>query len=222
MTLANVMFELRFSDTDARVERLPVLPLWVDGHAYLTMTPVFGEVSSARSGQGLRRFPVCGSAEIERFLASAQAGLPLWAGASMAERADVLRCLGGLFAEYGAHLAGLLVEESGQSDASALAEIEAVLASLQTLQPSEVAGVIAVRAMPAQPLFSALELVIPLLVAGCAVIVLSSPAAPSVLFAFAELTARAGLPDGVFNVLHGDSQTWAAVVNTGVATVSAE
>lgn len=216
------MFELRISDTDASAERLQVLPLWVDGHAYLTVTPVFGEVFSPLNGQGLRRFPVCGSAEIERSLASAQAGRTLWAGASMAERSDVLCCLGALLSEYGAHLAGLLVEESGQSDARARAEIEAVLASLQNAQPSEVSGVVAVHAIPAQPLFSALKLVIPLLVAGCAVIVLSSPTAPSVLFAFAELTARAGLPGGVFNVLHGDSQTWAAVVNTGVTIASAE
>lgn len=42
--------------------------------------------------------------------------------------------------------------------------------------------------------------------AGDAVIALSSPAAPSVLFAFAELTSRAGVPAGVFNVLHGDGR----------------
>ena len=65
----------------------PALPLWRDGHAYLTVTPAFLDVRNPRSGEVLRRIPLCAADEAHKALASAQAAL---AAAAMAGGSTVV------------------------------------------------------------------------------------------------------------------------------------
>lgn len=220
MTLADVMSESRvwFSDDCQTEAALPVLPLWIDGHAYLTVAEGFGVVFCAQTGEALRRFPICGAAEVARACDAAEAALFHQSmspdGPAMAAR---LFDLGRLLEAHLVHLAGLLLEESGLSREAAEAEIKAGVALLcQSGIPAR-ARVLAIEAVSPEPLSGVLRDALPVLRGGGSVIVMTSSQAPSLLFAFAELTQRAGLRPGLFNVLHGGRSSREALFAASVA-----
>ena len=184
---------------------LPVLPLWIDGHACLTVTPAFGIVRRSCDGQALRRIPLCGQAEVARAQASARSALPGWARTSEGERREVLLQLTTLVEAYHSHFVALLAEESGLGTSGSAAELAAVLEGLRSPLRVDAVEVTASVAEIDSPFAGALQQAIPVLAAGGAAIVVTAPTAPSALVAFAELTGRCGVPSGVFNLLHGDA-----------------
>ncbi len=60
----------------------------------------------------------------------------------------------------------------------------------------------------------------PALAAGCSIVLKPSPLTPVSTLALAEITRRAGLADGVFNVVVGGNETGAALVSSDVDKVS--
>ncbi|WP_291993352.1 aldehyde dehydrogenase family protein [Candidatus Accumulibacter sp. ACC003] len=186
------------------------IPLWINGHAYLTMAPSFFDVCDPRSGQVKRRTPMCGAAEALTAVDAAQAALPDWAARTVGQRAALLAALADSLAEYEEHFAGLISEETGQEATLAAAEVAAVLRLLRAAASDPQAattggaGVVAIVSDDSAPLLGALRHAIPALLAGATVVVKPSPKAPSAVFALAELSASSAFPGGVFNVLHGD------------------
>ncbi|EXI78607.1 MAG: Succinate-semialdehyde dehydrogenase [NADP(+)] GabD [Candidatus Accumulibacter appositus] len=190
-------------------DQILAIPLWINGHAYLTMPQAFFDVRDARSGEVKRRTPLCGPAEALAAAGSAQAALPDWAARTVAERAALLVALAGTLAEYGEHFAELVSEETGKDAALAAAEVGDALSLLRGVDSGAVsdaagAAVVAIVSDDSAPLFGPLRHAVPALLAGATVVVKPSPKAPSAAFALAELTARSDFPGGVFNVLHGD------------------
>lgn len=183
-----------------------VLPLWINGHAYLTMADRFFDVVNPRTGELLRRTPLCGADAAAKAVAAAQAVLPKWALDPDDERAGKLLPIADALAGYAEHFAGLIAAETGKDERAAADELAAAVDLLR--QPwalTLLAGtVVAVVSDDREPLLGLLSLAIPALLAGGVVVAKPSPKAPSAAFAFAELTARAGLPDGVFNIVQGD------------------
>ena len=186
-----------------QIEEPLVIPLWINGHAYLTMAPAFLDVRNPVSGQVLRRTPMCGGIEADAAIAAARAALGQWAMQSVAARAGLLAAVGEALAGYASHFARLIAEESGIGVDLATAEVSKVVALLRDPAASQATGVLAIVGNPAEPLLGALRLAVPVLMAGAAVVVRPSPETPSALFALAELTGRCGFPAGVFNILHG-------------------
>lgn len=180
------------------------IPLWINGHAYLTMPPSFLDVRNPLSGEILRRTPLCGAGEARKAVDAAQAALAQWSAETVATRAAALAAVGDALAGYAEHFAGLLVEETGKPAAAAAAEVRAAVALLQSPPAGGESGVVAVVGDADAPLSGALSRAVPALLAGATVVLKPSPKAPSPIFALAELTARHGFPDGVFNVLQGD------------------
>lgn len=188
------------------------IPLWINGHAYLTMAPAFFDVRDPRDGQVKRRTPMCGAAEARTAVDAAQAALAGWAARTVAGRAVLLAALGDALAAYEAHFAGLIAEETGKDAALAAAEVDAARRLLhaagadsqQQQQTTGGAAVVAIVSDDRAPLLGVVRHAVPALLAGATVVVKPSPKAPSATFALAELTARGDFPGGVFNVLHGD------------------
>jgi len=178
------------------------IPLWINGHAYLTLAPAFLDVCNPLTGQRLRRTPLCGAGEARAAVAAASAALPAWRALSGAARAALLTALGDALAAYGDHFAGLIGEETGEDVARVAAEVAAAVTLLRSPPTGDALGVAAIVARA--PLLACLRLAVPALMAGATVVVRPPPRAPSALFALAELTGRCGFPPGVFNVLHGD------------------
>lgn len=184
-----------------------VLPLWINGHAYLTMTDAFFDVRNPRTGAVLRRTPLCDAEVAAKAVAAAQGALAAWAAEPLSARAALLASVADALAGYAAHFAKLIAEETDKDEAVAATEVAEAVALLRAGVPAgevAAAGVLAVVNDDGAPLAGLLAHVVPALVAGRTVVAKPSPKAPSAAFAFAELTARAGLPGGVFNILQGD------------------
>jgi succinate-semialdehyde dehydrogenase/glutarate-semialdehyde dehydrogenase len=179
------------------------IPLWINGHAYLTLAPAFLDVRNPASGEVLRRTPLCGAGEAQRAVAAASDALAAWAALPDAARAALLAAVGEALAAYAGHFARLIVEESGVDGALAAAEVADATALLRCAPTGGACGVVAVVGNAQAPLLSSLRLAVPALMAGAAVVIRPSPEAPSAIFALAELTGRCGFPGGVFNVLQG-------------------
>lgn len=182
------------------------LPLWIDGHAYLMMAERFFDVVDPASGAVLRRVPLTGAEAAAKAAASAQAALPHWALGADSERLPRLVALGEALAGLAGHFARLIAEETGKPLAEAEAEVaEAVRLLAEPWAMSLLGGaVVAVVVDDSAPLANAVALAAPALAAGGAVILKPSPRAPGAAFALAELATRAGVPDGVLNLIHGD------------------
>lgn len=195
----------------------PVLPLWIAGHAYLTLAPAFHDVRDARSGALLRRTPLCGASDTQRAVAAAQAALASWQALTVAARAALLAALADALAGYDAHFARLIAEESGADDEAADAEVAAALAVLRAAPAGDAAGVQAIVARCRAPLLALVRVAAPALCAGAALIVRPDPQSPSASVALAELTARCAFPPGVFNVVHGDAAVVDGLRACGIA-----
>lgn len=188
-----------------------VIPLWIGGHAYLTMVQDFCDVRDAESGEVLRRTPLAGASEAQAAAAAAQQAQPAWAALAADQRAACCAAAGEVLAGYAEHFAGLIAAECGFDAATASAEVAAAVATLHAAGASANAaaaapapGVLALLAGRGSPLAAPLARALPALLAGATLVVRPSPHEPSALFALAEVLAEAGLPGGVFNIVHGE------------------
>jgi acyl-CoA reductase-like NAD-dependent aldehyde dehydrogenase len=192
-------------------ENALAVPLWINGHAYLTLAPAFQNVCNPVSGEVLRRTPLCGASEVRRALDSAQAAAGAWAAMPATRRLALIAAVGEELAAYAGHFASLIVEESGMDTDAANAEVAGAVSLLRRKwvesgaqsAAGNASAVLAVVGSVANPLFGVLRHAVPALMCGVAVIVRPSPETPAALFALAELTGRCGFPPGVFNLLHG-------------------
>lgn len=196
------------SSNDATLETPLALPLWINGHAYLTMTERFFDVIDPRSGDILRRTPLCGADAAAKAVAAAQAVLPKWAIEQDEGRRELFLAMAEALEGYAAHFRDLITAESGKESDEAAAEVDEAIALLRnpwalTLMAGTVAAVVSDAR---DPLLGILFLAVPALFAGGVVVARPSPQTPSAIFAFAELSSRSGLPDGVFNILQGDEE----------------
>ena len=194
---------------------VPAVPLWLAGHAYLTLARRFVDVRETSSGRVLRRTPACGADEVRRALNAARQAQPDWYARVAGERGGLLDDLGDALLGYAGHFARLIEEESGGDGASATAEVREAVAVLRAapsaalgaehLIVAQPASVLAIVGSAQAPLGALLRVAAPAWRAGAALVVLQPPRVPGAVFALAELSARCAFPAGVFNVLYGDA-----------------
>lgn len=197
-----------------QVKATPAIPLWINGHAYLTVAVAFYEVCNPRTGELLRRTPLCDARVAQHAVAAAQAASAAWAARTASARAALLGALAAALSGYAGHFAALLAEETGDPAAAAAEVAQAVALLRGDLAPQAAASagpsaaqnaahVVGIVGTSSAPLYGPLRLAVPALLAGAVVIVKPSPATPSALYALAELTARCHFPGGVFSVVQG-------------------
>ena len=205
------------------------IPLWVNGHAFLTVTDAFYDVVNPTSGEAVYRVPLCGADEAAEAVAAACAAQPAWAALPVAARQSFLNALADRLQSYAGHFAKLLRAETGFSEEVAQAEVAAALAALRSAELGE-SGVAAIVVDATRPLAGFAEAAAPALRAGASVIVKPSPKAPSAAYALCELSSRAEWPAGVLNLMQGDTAAieglCAAAIDrlvyTGDATLGAQ
>lgn len=180
------------------------IPNWVNGHAFLTVSTDFFAVTNHLTGEAIRRVPLCGAAEAAEAVAAARAAQPRWAEMGMQARRVCLGNLADALAGYSDHFAQLLTEEVAGDEVQAAAEVAAAVDALRSAAVGET-GVVALVLDASRPLAAFAENMAPALMAGAALVVKPSPQAPSAVYALCELSARAGWPAGVLNLLQGDS-----------------
>lgn len=180
------------------------IPMWLNGHAFLSITASFHEVINPVTGEALRRVPLCGAAEAAEAAAAARGAQPAWAEMGLPARRVCLGRLAEALSGYADHFARLLVDECGVAVDQAAAEVDAAVAALNAAVVGQT-GVVGLIVDDTRPLAACAAVIAPALLAGATVVVKPSPKAPSALFALCELSARAEWPAGVLNLLQGDT-----------------
>ena len=207
-------------EVEPEADGSPAIPLWIGGHAFLTMPEAgFYDVRD-EAGRVLRRVPLCAADAVDAAMAaaSAAAAMPWPAADWLGIRAEI----GALTQRYADHLAGLLRSECGQ-EFDAVAELQPLItgdkgeAGIPDRCAPQVCAVIGLAGAPLAELASA---ALRLLAAGHAVILKPSVKTPSAALAFAEIATRAGLPGGWLNVVHGDEAVVEALCHhPGIAAI---
>ena len=219
------------------------LPHWIAGKAVAGTSGRTGKVYNPATGQVQALVPLANRAELDAAVAAAQAAFPAWSAQPPLRRARVLFRLRELFEQRMDDFARILTSEHGKvlSDAKGeatrgLESIEFATGIPQLLkgefteqvgtgidswsmrQPLGVVAGITPFNFPAMvPLWMA-----PLALAcGNCFILKPSERDPSASILIAELLQQAGLPDGVFNVVHGDKEAVDNILeHPGIAAVS--
>src|SRR6185437_3045398 len=209
--------------------RVEVLTHWVGGAPTDWAADRLGDVYDPATGELAMRVAYATSADVDRSVGLAAQAWPAWRDTSLGRRADVLFRFRSLLAESKAELAALITAQHGKVLADAVGEIERGLevvdlacglpSALRGSYSEQVSGSIDVHSVR-QPLgvvavispFN-FPVMVPLwftpiaIAAGNAVVLKPSERDPAPANFLAGLWSRAGLPAGIFNVLHGDAQT---------------
>ena len=203
-----------------------VLPHWKDGAPFAGASDRTAPVYDPATGVVTKQVALASAADAGAVIASAAAAFPAWRDASLAKRTQVLFRFRELLNARKYEAAEIITGEHGKVLSDALGEItrgqEIVelacgLAHLlkgsmtenastkvdvsSIRQPLGVVGVISPFNFPAMVPMWFFPIAI---AAGNAVVLKPSEKDPSAANWIAALWTEAGLPDGVFNVLHGD------------------
>ncbi|MDG4792986.1 aldehyde dehydrogenase family protein [Micromonospora sp. WMMD1082] len=194
---------------------------WINGGVVPAGSADTTTVINPATGEIVAEVPAGTAADVARAVAAARAAFPGWAATPPAERAAVVRRIGAglggrseeiaaaITAEMGSPIAmsrtaqigfPLAVAESFATLAGDFAWTEEVGTSLVVREAIGVVGAITPWNFPLQQIVSKLA---PALVAGNTMVFKPSEVAPLTARILAEVTAEAGLPAGVFNVVYG-------------------
>ncbi|MEV4005835.1 CoA-acylating methylmalonate-semialdehyde dehydrogenase [Actinomadura sp. NPDC049753] len=199
---------------------------WIGGKPFAGESDRRGEIFEPASGRVAGTVDLAGDREVDAAVAAAKAAFPGWRDASLSQRTKVLFRFRELVDAHRGELARLISSEHGKVVADAAGEVARGLEvaefacgiphllkggfsenvssrvdAYSILQPVGVAAGITPFNFPAMvPMW-----MFPVAIAcGNTFVLKPSEKDPSASVRLAELWAEAGLPDGVFNVLHGD------------------
>lgn len=181
----------------------------------------------------VRPFPKMAAAGIEARLAAAEAAFPAWSALSLDERAGHLRKVAATMRARRDDLALTMTAEMGKLRREALAEIEKSASACEYYADNagrylaeQAIGTEAARSyvryepigcvlaiMPWNfPVWQVFRFLAPGLMAGNVALLKHATNVPACADAIAEVLAEAGVPDGVFGVLHINNQQAADVI----------
>lgn len=189
---------------DFSPEGSKAIPMWVNGHAFLTVNDAFHEVINPVSGDAVHRVPLCGAFEAAEAVAAARTAQSSWAEMGMQARRLCLGRLADSLESYAGHFAKLLMAETGFAEARANEEVTVAVQALRAAAVGET-GVVALVLDDTRPLAGLAEAIAPAMMAGATVVIKPSIKSPAVAYALCELTARAEWPAGVVNLMQGDA-----------------
>jgi malonate-semialdehyde dehydrogenase (acetylating)/methylmalonate-semialdehyde dehydrogenase len=205
--------------------KLATVPVWINGKAVIPQGRM-GEVYNPATGQVTKRVPYCDHEVIDAAVRAAAAALPEWRDASILRRARVMQRFLVLLQENQKQLAGLITEEHGKTLPDAMGSVqrgievvefacgipqllkgeysENVGTAVDTHTVRQPVGVCAGITPFNFPVMVPLWMFPMAIACGNTFILKPSEKVPSASIRMAELFKEAGLPDGVFNVVHGD------------------
>ncbi|HWB31778.1 MAG TPA: CoA-acylating methylmalonate-semialdehyde dehydrogenase [Acidobacteriaceae bacterium] len=228
MSAAAASATLPATDSTAATPLRPI-PHWINGAPVAGLSGRTGNVFNPATGKVQAQVPLANKSELDAAVAAAKAAFPAWAAQPPLRRARVMFRFREIFESRLDEVAALITSEHGKvlSDAKGeatrgLENIEFSTAIPQLLkgefteqvgngidswsfrQPLGVVAGITPFNFPAMvPLW-----MIPLALAcGNTFVLKPSERDPSASILIAEMLKESGLPDGVFNVVHGDKES---------------
>jgi malonate-semialdehyde dehydrogenase (acetylating) / methylmalonate-semialdehyde dehydrogenase len=222
--------------------KLETVPCWIGGKPVVPAGRM-GEVYNPATGQVTKRVPYCDAAAIDVAVKAAAAALPEWRDASILRRARVMQKYLALLQASQKDIARLITDEHGKTLPDAMGSVQRGIEVVEfacgipqllkgeysenvgtgvdthtVRQPVGVCAGITPFNFPAMvPMW-----MFPMAIAcGNTFILKVSEKVPSAAVRMAQLFKEAGLPDGVFNVVHGDKAAVDAILaHPGIHAVS--
>ena len=210
----------------AQTQTITDVPMLVAGQWRASTAERFTNVYNPSTGQVIARTPLCSSEETSQVVESAAAALPQWSNTPVVERARVMFAVRELMQRHFNDLAALITREHGKTLGESRAEVQRGLEMVEFACgiPSLLMG----QNMPdiatevdAELLRHAVGVcvgitpynfpnMVPLwmipvaITCGNTFVHKPSEKVPLSAVRIGELLIEAGLPDGVFNIVHGD------------------
>lgn len=204
------------------------LPLWIGGRVYSPTTTRYGEVTNPATGEVIRHVPFANAADVDTAVKAAADAFPAWSTTPSLRRARVLMRFRDLLDRHRKDLARIVTEEHGKTlvdaEGSLTRGLEVVefamgIPHLLKGEHSDTVGTDvdswSVR-MPVGVCVGITPFNFPAMVpmwmfpisiaCGNTFVLKPSERDPTLSLRLAELLQEAGLPDGVFNVVHGDKE----------------
>ncbi|MFG2109872.1 CoA-acylating methylmalonate-semialdehyde dehydrogenase [Micromonospora chersina] len=201
---------------------------WIGGKPWTGVAERAGDIYDPATGQVAGHVDFASAAVVDQAVAAAGEAFTRWRTASLAQRSNVMFAFRELLNAHRRELAEIITAEHGKVLSDAAGEIQRGLENVEFAcgippmlkggfsenastgvdvysirQPLGVVGVITPFNFPAMvPLWFAPNAI----ACGNSVVLKPSEKDPSAANFLAELFAEAGLPDGVFNVVHGDKE----------------
>lgn len=222
--------------------KYPPVQNFINGEFISAATNRHLPVISPVNGQLLSEVPLSGAAELEKAVTAAAAAFHGWSKTPIKERVQVFYRYKTLLEKHMHELAALCSEENGKTHGESVAEIEKCieLTEFATSLPQLVTGEILevskgvecrTEYVPLGVVASIVPFNFPAMVPnwtipnalalGNCMIIKPSEKVPLTLGRMALLLKEAGLPDGVFNIVNGDSEIVNAICDhPGIEAVS--
>ncbi len=207
---------------------------WIHGREESSRSERRGEVTNSATGEVVTQVPFADAEEVDAAVDAALAAAPAWESASLSERTRLMFAFRELLHEHRDEMARVVTLEHGKVVADARGEVQRELelvefaCGLAQLLKGEHSWQVS-RGVDSYTLRQPLGVVagitpfnfpsmvpgwmFPLaLAAGNTFVLKPSEQDPSASMMLAELLAEAGIPEGVFNVVHGDRDTVQALL----------
>ena len=207
---------------------LPLVSHWIDGKLVEGSSTRRGDVFDPATGQVTKQVAFATANDVDAAVDAASAAFTSWRSASLAERSRTLFRFRDLLDQRAEELAAVITAEHGKVLSDAMGEVarglevvefacgmpqllkgdfsEGASARVDVTSIRQPLGVVAIISPFNFPAMVPCWFFPIAIAAGNAVILKPSEKDPSAANWIAELWAEAGLPAGVFNVVHGDKE----------------
>jgi malonate-semialdehyde dehydrogenase (acetylating)/methylmalonate-semialdehyde dehydrogenase len=222
--------------------KLETVPAWIGGKP-VTSAARSGEVFNPATGQVTKKVVFADNAMIDAAVKAAAAAFPEWRDTPPLRRARIMQKFLGLLQAHQGELAQLVTDEHGKVLSDAMGSVqrgievvefacgiphllkgeysENVGTQVDTHTLRQPVGVCAGITPFNFPVMVPLWMFPMAIACGNTFILKPSEKVPSASLRMAQLFKEAGLPDGVFNVVHGDKVAVDAILNhAGIHAVS--
>src|SRR3954469_17585982 len=216
---------------------------WVGGARLNGSAPSSGPVFNPATGAQTGAVDFATREQVDAAVKAAEAALPAWRETSLSKRAELFFRIRHLVSEHKQELAAIVTSEHGKVLSDAAGEVsrglevidyccglpellkggysEQASSGVDVYSLRQPLGVVAGITPFNFPVMVPMWMWAPALACGNAFVLKPSEKDPSASMLVAELLQRAGVPDGVFNVVHGDREAVDAILeHPGISAVS--
>jgi malonate-semialdehyde dehydrogenase (acetylating)/methylmalonate-semialdehyde dehydrogenase len=194
----------------------------------LSQSPRWGKVYNPSTGRAIAQVPLCSAADVDRAVRAAAAALPAWAETPAVDRARVMFRFRDLLARNAEELAHSVTREHGKTLAEARASVQRGVEMVEFACgiPSLLLGQVLDNIAPSVdcetvrhpvgvcagitpfnfPAMVPLWMFPVALTCGNTFVLKPSEKVPLTAVKLGELLLEAGLPEGAFNLVHGDKE----------------
>ncbi len=222
---------------------LAQVPFWINGARTPSHGSRSGDVTNPATGEAIRTVAYANAQDVDAAVTAARRALPEWRATSPLRRARILNRFRELMEQHVREIATLISEEHGKVLLDAMGSVQRGIEVIEFasgaphLMKGEHSGTVArdidahSRLQPVGVCAGITPFNFPAMVpmwmfpvalaCGNTFVLKPSEKDPSPSIRMAELLKEAGLPDGVFNVVHGDKEAVDAILHhPDVAAVS--